>query len=339
LKRVTSIDVALRAGVSQSTVSRAFSEGRKVSPKVRDRVLSAARELGYAPNALARSLTTHRSNIIGIVMADITSPFYPYVLSKFTDKIQRMGRQVLLFNAAPDQDVDNVLPLVLQYQADALIITSTTLTSAMADECTRRGTPVILFNRYVPGANASAVCCDNVEGGRCVANLLLDAGHKRLAYITGKQDTSTNSDRQKGFADRLKERGCTEWMREPGAYSYESGAEAARHLLRRSERPDAIFCANDIMALGAMDVARFEIGLRVPEELSIIGFDDIPSAAWSAYSLTTIRQPVNRMIDETLALLADQLKSQEARPILKLIPGHLIQRSSARLPDPVPAAI
>lgn len=312
---------------------------KRTSREAREKVLAAARQLGYKPNAIARSLITHRSNIIGIVMADITSPFYPYVLSKFTDKIQAMGRQVLLFNAAPDRDVDDVLPLVLQYQVDALIITSTTLTSAMADECARHGTPVILFNRYVPGANVSAVCCDNVAGGRLAADLLLDEGHKRLAYIAGKQDTSTNVDRQTGFEDRLKERGCANCLCEQAAYTYESGAEAARSLLQRREPPDAIFCANDIMALGALDVARLEFGLRVPEALSVIGFDDIPAAAWSAYSLTTIRQPVNRMIDATLALMADRLDSQPAEPVVKLIPGHLVKRSSARILDPGPGAI
>ena len=305
----------------------------KVSPEARERVLAAAQKLGYRPNAIARSLITHRSNIIGIVMADITSPFYPYVLAKFTDKIQQMGRQVLLFNAAPNGDVDDVLPAVLQYQIDALIVTSTTLTSAMADECAHRETPVILFNRYVPGTNVSAVCCDNLAGGRLVADLLLDAGHRRLAYVAGKQNTSTNLDRQTGFAERLKERGCDDWLYEQGAYTYESGVEAARRLLQRPDRPDAIFCANDIMALGALDVARHEMHLAVPEALSIIGFDDIPAAGWSAYSLTTIRQPVNRMIDATLALIADQLKSPPTQPVVKLIPGYVVKRNSARIPE------
>jgi DNA-binding LacI/PurR family transcriptional regulator len=332
-KKVTSVDVARLTGVSQSTVSRVLSGNERVAPDVRNKVLTVAHELGYNPNALARSLTCQRSNIIGIVMADISSPFYPYVLAKFTDKIQQMGRQVLLFNAAPDRDVDDVLPLALQYQVDALIITSTTISSAMADVCAARGTPVILFNRYAPGAQASAVCCDNVEGGRFVANLLLDAGHQRLAYIAGKQNTSTNLDREKGFTDRLAERGYGACVREQGAYTYESGAEAAVRLMALPKRPDAIFCANDIMALGALDAIRFGCGLRAPQDVSVIGFDDIPGAAWAAYSLTTIQQPVDRMIDATLALLVDQLGGNEGRPVLKLIPGSVVRRTSARLPD------
>lgn len=329
-KRITSIDVARLAGVSQSTVSRTFSPSEKysVSSKSRQKVLAVAQQLGYKPNAIARSLSMQRTNIIGIVMAYITSPFYPYVLEKFTERLQALGRQVLLFNAGPNQEVDDILPLVLEYQVDGLIITSATLSSEMVDECVQHGTPVILFNRYVLGANVSAVCCDNDQGGRAVANFLLDTGHKRLAYIAGTQNTSTNIDREKGFTDRLRERGVLEWQHVQGNYTYEAGYEATKRLLQRHDRPDAIFCANDIMALGAIDAARFEMGLKIPEELSIIGFDDIPAANWPSYSLTTIRQPVNQMIQATIDLLIERIDAPQAEPVLKLIPGTLITRGS-----------
>ena len=330
LRRTTSIDVARLANVSQSAVSRAFSGNGKIAAATRAKVLAAARALGYTPNAIARSLITQRTNIIGMVMADITNPFYPNVLEKFTLRLREMGQQVLLLAVALDQATDDVLPLLLQYQVDAAIITSATLSSEMLRTLAQQGRPVILFNRYVPNAGVSAVCCDNVEGGRLVANLLLDGGHKRVAYIAGKHDTSTNIDREKGFTDRLRERGVTELLREPGEYTYESGYEATCRLLRRTTPPTAIFCANDIMALGALDAARSACGMRVPEEVSIIGFDDIPAAAWPAYNLTTIRQPVNRMIAATLDLLKERLDNPQAEPVLKLLPGVLVARGSAR---------
>ena len=330
-RRVTSFDVAALAGVSQSTVSRSFTPTAKVSKKTRQKVFDAAAELGYQPDAIARSLSTRHTNIVGIVMADITSPFYPYVLEKFTRRLQEMGRQVLLFNAAPEQDVDDILPLVLQYRVDALIITSATISSEMAEVMARDGTPVLLFNRYVLGANCSAVCCDNVEGARKIADFLLDTGHKRPAYIAGDANTSTNIDREKGFSDRLRERGIVHWYHEQAEYTYESGYAATLRLIQRDEPPDAIFCANDVMALGALDAARHDLGLRVPQDVSIVGFDDIPTADWPAYSLTTIRQPVNRMIDATLELLLERLENPAADPALKLIPGPLIQRQSTRL--------
>ena len=331
-RRVTSIEVARRSGVSQSTVSRAFGPNGNVAPETRAQILKVARKLGYQPNAIARSLITRRTSIVGIVMAQITSPFYPYVLEMFTQRLHEVGRRVLLFTTGPQQEVDEILPQVLEYQVDGLVITSATLSSAMVNECVRHGTPVVLFNRYVRGANASAVCCDNYAGGRMVADVLLDAGHQRLAYIAGKENTSTNLDREQGFGERLRERGLTTWLREPGHYTYGSGYEAARRLLQRAEPPDAIFGANDITAMGAIDAAR-ELGVKIPDDLSIIGFDDIPAANWSAYALTTIRQPVNAMIEQTVELLLERLETPGLKPVLKFMPGELVKRKSARLSE------
>lgn len=332
-RRATSIDVARLAGVSQSTVSRVFTPGASVSDEAREKVSAAANELGYKPDAIARSLITSTTNIIGIVMGRISSPFHPYVLEKFIQAFQERGRQTLLFSTTPDRDIDNLLDLVLQYRVDALVITSATLSSQMADECARLGTPVVLFNRYVLGAQVDAVCTDNVEAGRLVANLLLDAGHRRLAFIEGKVNASTNIDRKKGFLDRLRERGHVDVMVAPGDYSYEAGFAAAKRLLARDDRPDAIFCASDSSALGAMDAARYESGLSVPGDVSIIGFDDIPAAAWPSYALTTIRTPVNRMVNATIDLVLSRLEQPPSAPTTLLFPGGLVVRTSARLPE------
>lgn len=294
--------------------------------------MKAARELGYTPNAIARSLSMQQSNIVGILVSHISSPFQPYILEKMVQELQRIGRQALVFSAGPNQEFDDMLPVVLQYQVDALIVTAATLSSERLSEFERKGTPVILFNRYTPGEVASVICCDNVEGGRLVANLLLDAGHKRLAYIAGSQNSSTNRDREKGFTDRLWERGAGKPIVEQANYTYEEGYAAARRLLEREELPDAIFCAGDIIALGAIDRAR-DMGINVPQELSIVGFDDIPMASWSSYSLTTIRAPVDQMIDLTMQLLVERLETPEMEPVIKLLPGTFIPRGSARLPD------
>lgn len=328
----TSLDVAHLAGVSQSAVSRAFTPGASVSKKMREKVLAAAQELGYEPNAIARSLITHRSNMVGIVMADMTNPFYPEVLETFTKRLQELERRVLLFTVSRGQDIDDALPQVLQYQVDGIVITSATLSSEMADECARRGTPVVLFNRYVRGADLCSVCCDNAESGRLLANLLLDAGLRRLSFIAGTENTSTNVDRERGFVGRLEERGFSLFARETGNYTYDGGYQAAKRLMAGDEPPDAVFCANDIMALGALDAVRRELGLRVPEDVSIVGFDDIPAAAWPSYDLTTVRQPINRMIEETVELLLARVEEPGSEPTTRLVPGDLIVRGSVRLP-------
>lgn len=327
-RKVTSLDVARHVGVHQSTVSRALGDDPNVAPETRARVLAAARTLGYTPNAIARSLITRRTALVAVVMAGLTSPFQPYVLEKFVQALGEAGLRPLVFTAPPGQEVDDILPAVLEYRVDALIVTSATLSSARVDECARHGMPVILFNRSLPGSAASAVCCDNVEGGRLAANLLLDAGHRRPAYIAGSANSSTNRDRERGFTDRLRERGITAIGREQGNYTYESGQAAARRLLTRDNPPDAIFCASDIIALGVRDAAR-EMALGVPGDLAIVGFDDIPMASWLPYDLTTIRQPVERMIAATLALL----QSPEAGPVTRLFPGELIERGSTRRVD------
>lgn len=330
VKRVTSIDVATLAGVSQSTVSRVFSELDKVSPDKRQRVLEAASELGYVPNAIARSLTTQRTNIIGIVMANLTSPFYPYVLEKFLQRFRDMDKQTLLFTAAPNQDIDDIIPHILQHRVDALIITSATLSTEMADECLRYGIPVILFNRRIPASHANAVCTDNVEGGRNIANLLLDTGHQNIAYISGQPNVSTNTDREKGFSDRMRERGVIEWLREEGDFFYQSGYDGALRLLSRPDRPDAIFCASDNMALGAMDAARYGLGLRVPEDVSIVGFDDMPMSSWASYRLTTMGQQVDLMVAETIDLMLAKMEDPDSKPVMRLVPGRLVIRDSVR---------
>ena len=330
-KKATSIDVAKAAGVSQSVVSRAFTPGGKVAPATRKKVLEVAGKMGYQPNAMARGLVTQRSNIVGIVIGDITNPFYPQVLMKFSEKLQAMGKQVLLLNVSGDQSTDTALLLALQYRVEAIIVTSVTLTSKLSKAFTESGVPIIFFNRYADLPGMVAVSCDNVGGGREVADALLRAGHRRFAYIGGKPDTSTNQDRRKGFMDRLKASGFDLIFSVEKEYSYDWGYHTARYLLGQKERPDAMFCANDIIALGVLDAARQELGTRVPEEVSVVGFDDIPAASWPAYALTTVMQPVDRMVDATLEVLVEQLSDTNANCGVKLLPGILVERASARL--------
>jgi DNA-binding LacI/PurR family transcriptional regulator len=329
-RNVTSIDVAKRAGVSQSTVSRVFSPGSpNVSSEVRERVLQASLELGYRPNAIARMMSTRQTNIVGILMATITSPFYPYVLEKFLKELQAIDRQVLLFTASENQSVDDLLPLALQYQVDALIITSATLSSEAAAATSSGGTPVILFNRVISEANVCSVCADNLAGGRLAADVLLDSGHEKLAFIAGIENTSTSQDRERGFALRLRERGMGNWVRRAGRYTYESGYTAAQSLLDETAPPDAIFCANDIMAIGAIDGLHAR-GVRVPDDVSVIGFDDIPMAAWGAYNLTTISQEVDQMIQQTISLMLERIESPHEPCRMVQVPGQLVIRSSVR---------
>jgi DNA-binding LacI/PurR family transcriptional regulator len=328
---VTAKEVARELGVSQSTISRAFTKDASISADMRIRVMEASERLGYKPNAMARTLITRRSGIVGIVMGDLTNPFYPEVLEVLSKRLQQNNLQTLLFNVPPGQEVDDELPLLLQYQVDAVVITSATISSAMAKSCAARGIPVLLFNRYVPGSGVHAVSCDNYEGGRAVARYLVERGHRRLVYVAGKKDTSTTMDRERGFTEQLAELKLALWGREEATdYTHEQGRATALRLLRGKRRPDAIFFANDIMAIGGLDAMRGELGLRVPEDVSVVGFDDIQMAGWPSHSLTTVRQPIGAMVEKTAQLLDLSAAGKLPKPRSHLIPGQLIERSSCQ---------
>lgn len=326
------IDVARLAGVSQAAVSRTFTTGASVSEETRAKVLAAAEKLRYRPNVIARSLIRRSTNMVGLVVMRFTNPFYSQMIRDFTRALQDQGYWALLLNIDDVHEVEDALPMALQYQVDGLIITSATLSSTLAEDCARSGTPVVLFNRYASNDSVSAVRCDSVAGGRLVADALLDAGHQRLAYIAGEERASTNRDREQGFIERLQERGQTLFLRESaGEYTYESGYAAALRLLRGDERPDGVFCASDLIAMGTLDAAQVTLGIRVPDELSIIGFDDIPMAGWPGYSLTTVRQPVEEMVEATMRVLMEAIESPGAEAVIEVIPPALVARASARV--------
>ncbi len=328
---VTSGDVARRAKVSQSAVSRTFTPGASVSARTREKVLNAAQELGYRPNALARAMISGRSGLIAMLVAYLDNQFYPIVLERLSRALQDKNYHVLLFMTDPGRR-DDVVQKILEFQVEGIVMASATLSSGLARECARTGIPVVMLNRYVPSSPASSVTSDNIEGGRLVARFLLDGGHERIAYVAGAEDSSTNRDREAGFYKGLAEAGVTAWGRAVGGYTFEGAAEAARELFSGKERPDAVFVANDHMAFSVMDVLRKELGLRIPEDVSVIGYDDVPEASWKAYDLTSVSQSSETMIENTVAILLEQIEKRVVKRRAAVLPAELIVRSSARLP-------
>ena len=334
---VTSHDVARAAGVSQSVVSRAFNPDGKIAAATRTKVLAVARELGYYPNAFARTLVQQRTKIVGVMMARIDNHFYPKVLEDLTTQLWQVDRQVMYFGVddgrsdvqGHGQDLSRVLQMALQYRVEAMVVASLTLSSRTAEIFSEAGIPVILFNRSPSHAHLSAdvyaVSCDNFCGGKLAANSFLDAHHERYAFIGGSPDTSTNRDRKAGFMEALKERGAELAYAVEKEYSYEWGRNASRYLLEQRSPPDAIFCASDLIALGALDCARAEFALRVPEDVAIIGFDDIEASGWLGHQLTTVRQPVDLMLKETLAIVTGERQAKQLT-----LPVALISRATTR---------
>ncbi len=328
--KVTSGDVAKLARVSQSAVSRAFNEGASVSEAMRTRVHKAARALGYRPNAIARAMISGRSRLIAVLAAYLDNQFYPIVLEQLSRALQDKGFHVLLFMTDTGHQ-DEVVQQMMEYQVEGIVMASATLSSTLARECAQTGIPVVLLNRYVPSSPASSVTSDNAEGGRLVAKLLVDTGHKRIAFIAGHEDSSTNKDRESGFLEGLQIAGQQLWARAVGNYTFDGAANAARQIFANKERPDSIFVANDHMAFAVMDVIRNELGLRIPEDISIAGFDNVPESSWGAYQLTTVEQPSGPMVEATVAILMDQIVRKAVTSRNVILPARLVVRQTVKL--------
>ncbi len=331
-RSVTSAEVAHSAGVSQSAVSRAFTPNGAVSDDTRRKVLEAARKLGYTPNAMARTLITNRSRIIGVVVSYLENQFYPTFLERLSKQLRLHGYHVLLF-CTDTRDSDALLAEILQYRVDGIILASTNLSSPVSQSCAQAGIPVVLFNRTSLDSASSTVTTDNVMGGRMVAAFLCGGQHQRLSFIAGIEDTSTSRDREQGFMEGLSERGQPCFSRAVGDYRADGAAQAALSLFAAKTKPDAVFVANDHMAIAVMDALRQVLLLRIPQDVSVVGFDDVPQTAWGSYRLTTVRQPLDRMIEATVALLMRQIASKTARTEHIVLPAELIIRASARIAD------
>lgn len=335
--KVTSVDVARRAGVSQSAVSRAFSRTPTqsgVSPETKKKILKAADELGYRPNAIARSLITQRSNIIALLFSYLDNQFYALALEKLCIELQKTGYHALVFMMpSTDEGVQDTIDRLLEYQVDGIITASVELSSSLVEFCARHDIPVVMFNRSQEQDSVASVTTDNVAGGRMAARHLVETGHHRIALLSGWQRSSTSRDRKFGFEAELRENGQDVFAHEIGHFDLARTGEAIRTMFGDTQgaRPDALFALNDYMAIEAISILRSKLNVKIPEELSVIGFDDIPMAAMPEFALTTLRQPVNNMVANAVrqinALVGDKTTEVENIALApKLIERHTVKR-------------
>lgn len=291
---VTSRDVARYAGVSQTTVSRCLN-GLQVREPNRIRVEQALRDLGYVPNRAARAMRTGQSRTIGVVTARLTNPFYPQLLDALTEAIGEAGFQMALWNSDGPGSL-NAAEAVRQGAVDAMVFTTADKVSPPLLAATTSNAPVVFVNRVVPGLDCDRVVSDNAQGGKKLARYFARHGRRRVALISGSSEASTTNQRRDGFLAGAREVGLEvpQGFVVSGEMGHESGVKAMSWLLDQRERPDAVFCVNDLIALGAFDAARSR-GLSIPHECWLAGFDDIEMATWSAYDLTTVRQDLRAM--------------------------------------------
>lgn len=336
LKAPTSYDVALHAGVSQAAVSRAFQAESPIAPATRARILACAASLGYQPNAIARSLITKRSGLVGLLLTDATQRDTPDVLIMLAQSLLLQGFQPLLFPCVRESDGSSALGKALSFGVDG-VVACVSLSSEDLALARLHQRPIVLFNRQSADPEALRVACDHASAAQLLASRLFAAGHRRYAVVCGPSDAPVSALRTNSFLARLSELGVKDVTTYQGDYHYESGHAAAMKLLaplrhkKPGYRPEVVFCANDSMALGVMDAARFALMLRVPSDVSVVGFDDIPAGRRPAYLLSTVSQPFEEMA-RIAALLFKRVVDE--LPIMStevLLSGTLIERGSAQL--------
>lgn len=325
MRKITAKDVATEAGVSVSAVSRAYRGNAPLSEDKRKAIFAVAARLGYV-SKVDQVRATQATDTIAMVVSEMQNPFYPIAVDEMTRLLPERGLKAIVHVVPSAEDVDTAIRQVLDFRTEGVILANSTLTSGLARACRQNGIPAVLLNRVQTDSRMMAVCCDNYGGAQQIAERFLTGGRQRIAFMGGRRDTSTHLERMRGFRDRLEDAGRVFAQQLDGEFDYRRAYAAAQEMLARRPLPDAVFCANDIMAIAVLDAARIA-GASVPDDLAVVGFDDIPMAAWESYRLTTVRQPLRRMLDQAVDIILASDGSEEIGDI-RILPGELQVRES-----------
>lgn len=333
MSRIGSEDVARLAGVSRSTVSRVFTSGAYVKPETRTKILDAAEKLGYRPNVIARSLTMRSTRLVGIVAGHLENPAHAALVRQIAKGLQDAGFASLLVNAHFNE-ADRVIRSLMSYQVDALVLTSAVPTAAIAYECSREKTPLVITNRPSDPDQCLAAFGDNLAGAEMIADHLLDQGWSRFGYIAGYDEVPASSERESGFALALARRGYALVGREGGEFGRKGAAEAMHRLMSRNPAPDAVFCANDEMAVAAMDVARFDLGLSIGSDIAIAGYAEGFLSDLRAYDITSVRLNTPEIAAAAIRLvLGSQSGAVPGATSVAITPELVVRSSTLRKAD------
>ena len=323
-------EVAERAGVSRSAVSRTFTQGASVSLKTRKKVEKAADELGYRPNALASSLTTGRTKLIGLISNNFHNPLFLEVFDLFTRSLQDRGLRPLLVNLTDENDPANSLRLLQQYSVYGVVVASSTLSPEFSLAFQKARMPVVhSFGRFASSPRVHVVGIDNVECGRMAARTLIRRGYTKIGFLGGPAEATSTIDRRRGFLEVANTSpGVTVSESFATAYSFDAGRAEMLSLLSGTPA-QAYFCGDDVLSVGALSAVR-ERGLKVPDDIGIIGLNDMDMARWQNINLTTIRQPVRQIIDSSIELVVAMIETPDRQPEARLFACEIIERGTLR---------
>lgn len=330
-RQVTALDVAKHAGVSRSAVSRTFTPGASVSASTREKVMKAADELGYRVNQLARSLINKRSDLVGIVAANMDNPFRAQQVEHMARELVEQNFRPILLPAEGEENPSRVIGMLLEYNVSGVIVTSDTPPESICQECVSLGVPMVLINKGEIDASVDRVLLDNEASGRNAARHLYDQGCRQLATIGSDKPSFSLSVRVKSFQEACRDLGLSA----PGHFSapiqdYNGGFTAAEAMLNHMPSVDGVFCVTDYMALGSLDYLRLKSDRKVPDDLKLIGCDDILQASWAGYDLTTIRQDTRLLAKQVVAALAARFKNPLAPPDIRMVDVSVVERATTK---------
>lgn len=328
---VTLKDVAIRAGVSTSAVSRTFTDGASVSEKMRRKVEKAAADLGYSPNALASSLTTGRTKLIGLVSNNFHNPIFLQVFDLLTRKLQNRGLRPLLLNLTGETDAKTAVRMLQQYSVDGAIVASSTLSPDFSKSFRDAGVPVVnSFGRFSTSPEVHVVGVDNSECGRMAARTLVERGYRSVAFLGGPEAATSTQDRFRGFFQELaKHPEVANFHSFAEAYSFDAGRTEMQRLIAEGGMAEAYFCGDDVLSIGALSALK-DAGLDVPQDIGIIGFNDMEMARWENINLTTISQPIDQILQSSVDLMVSMLTDPDRSPEVRLFPCKLVERGTLR---------
>lgn len=331
-------DLARRAEVSVTTVSRVLNNSsHPVSAATRLRVLKAAEELNYRPNALARAMITRRTQIVGVIVGDSSDPYFSTIVRGIEAEARKHEYLIIICNTERDPAVErNYLELLYDYQVDGIVFAGGSVHETMElagvlEELQENGVALVALNPHT--VVAVEICVDNVVAAREMTEHLLELGHRRIALIEGPEDITTTAQRRQGYREALAEAGLPfeAELLWPGAFTFESGVEAGHRYLATTDKPSAIFASNDQTAIGFMAVVR-HAGVRIPEDVSVAGFDDIEQARYVFPPLTTIEVPMHQLGEEGMRHLLAQLQDEKVEEFVSLPHRLIIRESTAPVP-------
>lgn len=308
-KRITSADLAAYVGVSRSAVSRAFTDGASINKDKRDQILKAAKELGYQPNFFARTLSTPspkaRSHLVAILISDFSNPYQSHLFEQLSTVLQKHGKQPMLLNVRNEDDLATDILRLSGYQVDGVVAVMGSLPAESLTLCLKLSLPLVILGRSDTSGQIASVQTDNICAGELAADHFIANGLTRLGFLAGRKDGQASNERYQGFFRQLQKHGIKVSRLEAGRYGYKAGFEAGKLYRSELSKLEGLFCASDALALGLIDSCRQLNHIDVPNQLRIIGCDNVPQAEWYGYQLTTVAQPVMSIAEHVYQLLAE----------------------------------